>query len=110
MENTEHFKKKLMLLKEDITQRINAIDKDIKHEELSSNWTEQASERENDEVLDSLGNASEKELTKINKALERIDSGRYFQCSICGENIPADRLELLPFTTCCVSCAEKSQT
>lgn len=107
MQNLEHFKQKLLTLKDEITQRISAIDRDIKHEGMSSNWTEQATERENDEVLDSLGNASEQELIMINNALKRIDSGNYFSCSICGEEIPASRLELLPFSTCCVSCADK---
>lgn len=108
MPNSEHFKQKLLQLKDDITKRIKAIDKDIKHEDMSSNWTEQATERENDEVLESLGNASADELVMIGQALKRIDSGEYFSCSICGEDIPAERLELLPFTTRCVSCAEKS--
>ena len=108
MKNLEHFKQKLMRLKDDMTQRVNAIDKDIKHEDLSSNWTEQATERENDEVLESLGNASEQELILIDSALKRIDSGDYFSCSICGEDIPTARLELLPSTTRCVNCAEKS--
>lgn len=107
MADLEHFKQKLMTLKDDLTQRVNAIDKDIKHEGMSSNWTEQATERENDEVLESLGNASEQELLMIDNALKRIDSGEYFSCSICGEEIPPERLELLPFSTQCVSCAEK---
>ena len=108
MANLEHFKQKLMTLKNDLTQRIDAIDKDIKHEGMSSNWTEQATERENDEVLESLGNVSEQELAMVNSALKRIDTGEYFTCSVCGEDIPAARLELLPFSTHCVSCAEKS--
>ncbi|MDH5369077.1 MAG: TraR/DksA C4-type zinc finger protein [Gammaproteobacteria bacterium] len=107
MNNPEHFKQKLLALKDELTRRVNAINKDIKHEELSSNWTEQATERENDEVLESLGNASEQELILIDSALKRIDSGDYFSCSICGEDIPTARLELLPFTTRCVNCAQK---
>ncbi len=107
MKNTEHFKNKLLTLKDELTQRINAIDKDIKHEGMSSNWTEQATERENDEVLESLGKTSEEELIMINHALKRIDSDDYFSCSLCGEEIPSSRLELLPFTIHCVSCAEK---
>jgi RNA polymerase-binding transcription factor len=108
MTNIEHFKHKLTVLKDEVTQRINAIDKDIKHEDISSNWTEQATERENDEVLESLGNSSKQELAMINSALKRIDSGDYFSCSICGEDIPLSRLELLPFSSRCVNCADKT--
>ncbi len=108
MQNLEHFKQKLIALRDELTQRIIAIDKDIKHEGMSANWSEQATERENDEVLESLGNASKRELLMVSRALKRIDSDEYFSCSICGEEIPASRLELLPFTTLCVSCAEKT--
>lgn len=107
MKDSEHFKQKLLALKAEMTKRVNAIDKEIKHEDMSSNWTEQATERENDEVLESLGNSSEEELIQINDALKRIDSGDYFSCSDCGEEIPSPRLELLPFSTRCVSCADK---
>ena len=107
MQNSENFKRKLIALKDEITQRINAIEKDIRHEGMTSDWTEQATERENDEVLESLGNASEKELLMINNALKRIETGDYFYCSSCGDKIPTARLESLPFTTHCVNCADK---
>lgn len=107
MQDVEQIKKKLEVRKAEITHRINSIDKDIRHEGMSADWAEQASERENDEVLESLGNASKNELAMINNALSRINSGEYFSCSICGEEIPAARLELLPFSTHCIKCAEK---
>ncbi len=107
MHSAEHFRNRLLRLKDKLTRRLDAIDRDIRHEGMSADWGEQATERENDEVLESLGNASAEELIKINSALKRIDAGEYFYCSICGEEIPAARLDLLPFTTCCVNCAEK---
>ncbi len=101
------FKKKLTALKQEVTHRINSIDRDIRHEGMTADWSEQASERENDEVLESLGNSSEQELAMIKFALHRIENGTYFQCDECGEDIPTARLELLPFTAHCVNCAEK---
>ncbi len=107
MQEQEKLKQTLMAMKLDVTQRINAIDRDIRHEGMSADWEEQATERENDEVLESLGITAEQELIMINSALKRIDTGDYFQCSLCGENIPLERLELLPFSPHCVSCADK---
>ncbi len=101
------FKKRLLEMKADVTHRISAIDRDIRHEGMSADWSEQASERENDEVLESLGNTSEQELMMIKYALMRIEDGSYFQCDECGADIPPARLELLPFTAHCVNCAEK---
>ena len=107
MPDVKPFKKKLMSLKQELTRRVNAIDKDIRHEGMSGDWEEQATERENDEVLESLGNASAQELAMIDQALKRIEDGEYFICSECGADIPPARLELLPYTTLCVNCAEK---
>ena len=106
MQNEEQFKQKLLVMKEDTSQRISAIDHDIKHEGMTADWAEQATERENDEVLESLGNTAELELVMINNALKRIEQGSYFRCSLCGQDIPDARLELLPFSSHCVSCAD----
>lgn len=108
--DTDEFKKVLLEMKQDMTNRINSIDQDIRHEGMTADWSEQASERENDEVLESLGNSSEQELLMINYALKRIESGNYYQCDECGEDIPSARLKLLPFTAHCVNCAEKIET
>ena len=105
--DTDHYKQILLDLKSEVSGRIDAIDRDIRHEDLSADWSEQASERENDEVLESLGNTSEQELSMIKFALMRIDEGHYFHCAECGEQIPTARLDLLPFAAHCVDCAEK---
>ncbi len=105
--NTETFKNKLTTLKAEISERIHNIDKDIRHEGLSADWSEQATERENDEVLESLGNNAGQVLLMINYALQRIENDQYFFCSECGEPIPPARLELLPYSSLCVDCAEK---
>ena len=101
---------KLIELKHQALERIESIDRNIRHEGMSADWSEQASERENDEVLESLGNSSEQDLEMIKFALKRIDDGVYFYCAECGDEIPEARLELLPFTAYCVDCAEKIET
>jgi len=107
MQDQDKLKQKLMAMKQELSKRISAIDRDIRHEGMSADWAEQATERENDEVLESLGNTAEQELIMINNALKRIDAGEYFCCNLCGNDIPVERLELLPFSSHCVSCAEK---
>ncbi len=107
MPNEAQFKEELSARKQKLMQRINAIDRKIRHEGMSSDWAEQATERENDEVLESLGNTATRELAMINTALKRIEAGEYFHCSACGEDIPPARLELLPFSSLCVDCADK---
>ena len=107
MPDTESFKHRLLKMKQQSEKRIQVIDQDIRHEGMTADWSEQATERENDEVLESLGNTTHAELAQIKAALKRIENDEYFYCAECGDEIPRARLELLPFTTRCVKCAEK---
>jgi len=45
-------------------------------------------------------------LRKAEKALERLNEGSYGVCESCGAAIPIARLEVLPYTTVCVECAQ----
>jgi len=107
MQSTKQFKKNLTTLKQEVTRRIEDISRDTRHEGMSADWTEQATERENDEVLLSLGDSAQRELVMINTALKRIDAGEYYNCSVCSDQIVHARLELLPFSSLCVNCADK---
>jgi len=42
-------------------------------------------------------------------ALERIDSGNFGVCTICGELIPEERMIEVPNTTKCVECKNKEK-
>ncbi|MBL1116986.1 TraR/DksA C4-type zinc finger protein [Streptomyces sp. 110] len=44
-------------------------------------------------------------LTALDEALERLDRDDYGRCDVCGEPIPAERLEARPTATTCVRCA-----
>lgn len=46
-------------------------------------------------------------LSKVNHALERIEAGKYGNCESCGNPIPVERLDVLPYATLCVECAAK---
>lgn len=74
-------------------------------EPRSPDWEEQATEREGDEVLIELGEAGTAEIRQINAALARIAAGTYGQCSRCGTDIAPERLDALPATPLCLTCA-----
>jgi len=46
-------------------------------------------------------------LRKAENALERLDRGEYGSCESCGAPIPIARLSVLPYTTLCVTCAQR---
>lgn len=47
-------------------------------------------------------------LRKAERALEQIDAGTYGTCESCGQAIPVERLEVLPYSTLCVECAGRA--
>lgn len=49
--------------------------------------------------------AIEGRLAAMDEALERIHSGGYGICLVCGSEIAAERLKALPATALCRSCA-----
>jgi DnaK suppressor protein len=65
---------------------------------------EQATQRENDEVIDALDVAGRREYGEIRAALARIDEGTYGRCAACGAAIDPRRLRALPTTLRCLAC------
>jgi len=66
---------------------------------------DRATEREEDEVLERLGQTGVKEIQMIEAALSRIADGSYGACAKCGAEIAEERLDLLPYTPMCRDCA-----
>jgi DnaK suppressor protein len=48
-------------------------------------------------------------LKAVHKAIARIEAGTYGTCLSCKDLIPARRLEVLPYSSYCVSCQEKAE-
>ena len=71
-------------------------------------WEDRAAERQGDEVLEAKGNFDATELRRIDAALARIEDGSYGICVKCGDEISAARLDLLPATPLCKTCAAQA--
>ena len=105
MQETIH---QLKTLRNELTNRIKAIDADVHHknEPVEKDFAEQATQRENDEVLAALDEEAQITVNLIDSALARIADGKYGTCSICQQAIPEQRLAALPYVTTCVKCSE----
>ncbi|MBN8291364.1 TraR/DksA C4-type zinc finger protein [Rhodobacter sp. NTK016B] len=71
----------------------------------SKDWEELATEREQDEMLTSMGEEGQQEIRAIRAAFKRMDEGEYGFCVTCGTEISAERLDVLPATPFCADCA-----
>ena len=61
------------------------------------------------EVDESLEDNAEEIVREIDAALERIDAGTYGICVNCGEPIPEERLDAVPYAVLCLSCKRKEE-
>ncbi|MFN3280335.1 MAG: TraR/DksA family transcriptional regulator [Tabrizicola sp.] len=85
--------------------RLDAIEDELDSHH-NPDWEDLATEREGDEVLEATGQAGLAEISQIRAALARIENGTYGLCARCGEPIAEARLDALPWTPLCRSCAQ----
>lgn len=102
--DVETYEKKLQERLAELNERLQEIEHDL-DEPADTDSEERATERESDEVLEQLGNAGLTEVRMIEAALSRIEDGTYGTCVKCGEDISAERLDVLPHTPMCKNCA-----
>ena len=87
------------------------VDGDVDDGELSSAGGDQhladhASEMVDREVVESLEENAEELVRDIDRALAKIDEGTYGTCERCGQPIPEERLDAVPYATLCLSCRQ----
>ncbi|MEM7238597.1 MAG: TraR/DksA C4-type zinc finger protein [Pseudomonadota bacterium] len=73
-------------------------------QEPNKDAEDRATERENDEVIEGLGNSGLEEIRQIDAALRRIQGGTYGLCATCEEPIGESRLSLVPHAVTCRAC------
>ncbi|MHA3916152.1 TraR/DksA family transcriptional regulator [Halovulum sp. GXIMD14793] len=88
----------------DLDNRLHEIE-DTLDQPVPKDFEDRASEREEDEVLETMGQSGLEEVAMIRAALVRMAEGTYGDCVRCGENISEARLDLLPQTPFCRTCA-----
>ena len=87
-----------------LTARVSKIESDLR-KPGSRDWQDRATEKQNEEVLEQLSAAERAEIEDIRAALIRIREGTYALCVKCGGAIAPKRLEALPYTNSCITCA-----
>ena len=108
--NLERIRRELLDRGDQLQRRLDRIRRDRRRSDapLSPDFEEQAVQRENDETLDRLDTRTRAELTAVDRAIARLDAGRYGVCEACGDAIGEERLGLLLATSRCAACARDS--
>lgn len=111
MKEHEAIRDKLMARREELSRRLDKIERDVRHDAvpLERDSQERVVQTANDDVLDALDDAGRNELNLIDRALERMERGEYGECVRCSGPITPGRLKALPFAEQCIRCAEQSE-
>jgi RNA polymerase-binding transcription factor DksA len=88
----------------ELDHRLHSIEAELDSPH-SKDWDEAAVEREDEEVLEGLGQSGQQEIRRIRAALQRLREGEYGFCVKCGAEIASDRLDVVPETPFCAPCA-----
>ena len=107
MDNS-HFETAIKNRLAELGVRMHVIDAELGHLK-PKDLEEQAIDLEDDEVLEGLGVAAQKEVMLLKDALARIKDNTYGICLSCGEQISEERLKAVLYAPLCRTCANRSQ-
>lgn len=111
MTTMDDLKAKLLLQRERLMDRIEALKEEVDDAEIGyeTHQADAATMTFDQEKDAGLLQDNERTLTQVEKALERFDEGTYGICEDCGEAIDIARLEAIPYTSRCLRCAEHQE-
>jgi DnaK suppressor protein len=108
--NLEARRRELVALRERLlTAAHDLVEGDAQQGELNSASGDQhiadhATDMLDREVDGTLEENAEQLVREVDAALSRLELGDYGLCTACGNPIPEERLEAVPYATLCVGC------
>lgn len=107
----EGFREKLLAVRQELFRQAAETEDELLW--LETDIESEAEERGQGEnlvrLLDRMDERLKTEIESVDRALVKLEAGRYGACEICGKEIPLLRLEAVPATAMCVLCAEASE-
>ena len=105
-------RKKLLAQRRDLFRQVVQTEDELLW--LETDVESEAQERGQGEkmvqLLDRLDERMKAEIEAIDRALVKLEAGRYGRCEQCGKDIPQSRLEALPAAPVCMACAQAGET
>lgn len=93
----------------ELQKRIEELRVKAKMEFAEEDLEEAAARVSDTEIEEAMLDEDLKLVRDIKNALKRIDEGTYGLCRVCGQPIPARRLEALPWAELCVKDQQESE-
>ncbi len=106
--NSEKLKKLLMTRRREILEQVAHLE--AEGEELEQRFIEPIDAAQKEDLarlVHKLDERGKEEIEEINLAIDKMESGSYGICELCGKSIPFKRLKALPVTRLCRNCAQK---
>ncbi len=104
MPDMTHYANLIAARIKELDERIHEVDHELA-EPKTADMNDQAIDLEDDEVLEGLGMAAQKEMMLLNLAIDRIEDGTYGTCKKCDEPISEARLNAVLHAPLCKTCA-----
>ncbi|MBB2699959.1 UNVERIFIED_ORG: RNA polymerase-binding transcription factor DksA [Rhizobium esperanzae] len=101
---SEEMENRLKTLRADLQRRLSAIDADL-GAALDPDSEDRVTQLENDQVLMEMRKEAREQIISIDAALERLNHGSFGRCVRCLDPMDPGRLEAIPYTPYCVTCA-----
>ncbi len=90
--------------REQLMTTLRHLDDEQEQVERNTDWVDEAAFDSRVALLDGLRHDYQVEMSKIDRALERIDNHQYGTCAACHGAIDLKRLEAVPEAEHCASC------
>lgn len=104
---TDNAKTHLTAQLAEMTGRLANLERDLA-EPADPDWEEHAVQLEDDDSLEGQAALVRREIAATSAALDRIAAGNYGECTSCGADISAGRLEASPEAALCIDCANRA--
>lgn len=105
----DRVREKLLRQKNAILTEAGVAINNLPEPSLFSDLGDQASAECDKNFMLKLRGREQRLLKKIEDAIERIDSGTFGICEVCGNPIEIKRLEVRPVTTMCIDCKTEQE-
>jgi len=83
--------------------------RNFKNADAVGDTADVAFETGSDEMNSHLAELDSRELSQIERALNRLKQGTYGLCEGCSDKIPVGRLNALPYSTLCIDCQREME-